>query len=133
MFKIPTRNPEKTLVVPSASESFAVEAPGVPFTLGTKEELISTSLMSNDFSIAMVLAQPQAASANYELHFFKGEVGSEILVAQAAITSEAAQRVPIQTAIFPRNTRISAAVMSSAVDLDSIKFKVQVTTYANLV
>lgn len=129
MFILKDKKPVETLVYPSASTTLTATSSDTAFTLGSFVEVVPSGSLTKDYSVSLLSLIAEMIGSIYEVHIFKGEVGSTTLIAKVYPAGVDNQHIPVTTEILPAGTRLSVAIMTNGASLDTIKFKVHVITY----
>ena len=111
--------------IPTLADSIILTG-GVPaWTLGSKTQIVATDQISNDFDIHYIgLGVVSEVATVYEIQFFAGEIGQEVLIGTIRAFRQSNQAgtspIPIMTPKLPAGTRISAACATGNGGSDTI-------------
>jgi len=81
---------------------------------GAKVEIVPASTIANPFDLHYFALSAISAAGIFQINFYKGGAGSEVLIAQKKFAkgtnNEPLISQPLQTELLPANTRISASL-----------------------
>jgi hypothetical protein len=111
--------------IPTLADSIILTGGVAAWTLGSKTQVVATNHITKEFDIHYIgLGTVSEASTVYEIQFFAGEVGQEVLIGTIRAFRQSNQAgtspIPMMTPKLPAGTRISAACATGNGGSDTI-------------